>query len=78
MLAFTGFAQRFADASQRLQANRARRAELVAEIEKLDAEARELGQLLGNPEVQTLIQRLLRVAEEPAEGRPVTGPPAQA
>lgn len=78
MLAFTGFAQRFADASQRLQANRTRRAELAAEIATLDAEARELGQLLGNPEVQALIQRLLRAAEEPAEGLPVTAPPARA
>ena len=38
-------------------------AELVAEIERLDAEARELSKLVGDPPVQALIQDLVRVTK---------------
>lgn len=63
---FAGLAQQFTETSQKLQANRARRAELMAEVERLDADARELTRLVGSPEVQALVQRLLQVTRGPS------------
>jgi hypothetical protein len=56
-----GLTRELDDHWQRLEANRARRAELVAEIERLDAEAQELNQLVTDPEALTLIRRLVQV-----------------
>ncbi len=65
----TGIAQDYANAFETWKANRARRAELLAELECLDAEAIELDRLVNNPEVQALLARLLQLTEGGASGR---------
>jgi hypothetical protein len=69
--ALSGVTQRYATAHQKLQENRDRRAQLLAEVARLDAEARELSRFVENAEVQSLLQRLLQLT--PAENPP---PPA--
>jgi hypothetical protein len=66
--ALTEAAQGYAAAHQKLQANRARRAELAAEIARPDEEASALARVVGNPEVQGLLERLLQLTG--AAGRP--------
>src|SRR5439155_24478108 len=61
MTALTGISQGYATACQKLQENRARRAQLLAEVERLDAQAAELSQVVQNPEVQALLQRLVQL-----------------
>lgn len=61
--ALSGVTQGYATAHQKLQENRDRRAQLLAEVERLDAEARELSRFVENPEVQNLLQRLIQLTE---------------
>jgi predicted nuclease with TOPRIM domain len=53
--------QEFEAAAQELKRNRDRRAQLQAEIDKLDAEARGLSKRLHNAEVQSLLKRLAQL-----------------
>ena len=55
------FARHFTGATQQLQENRARRAALMAEVEKLDAEAQEIARLIASPEARALLERLRRL-----------------
>jgi hypothetical protein len=68
-------ARKWAEAAQRLQEIENRRAELVMELEILDAEVRDiLGHPFSNPEVLALAGRLLQVATVPVPDP--SGPPA--
>jgi DNA-binding PadR family transcriptional regulator len=59
LLDVAGPARQWTEAAAKLEANRARRAELLAEIARLDEEAQALGRVLGDPEVQALVRSLL-------------------
>jgi hypothetical protein len=79
MAALAGISQGYATACQKLQENRTRRAQLLAEVECLDAEAAELSRVVDNPEVQALLQRLIQLTAPvgPApDGADSFGPPA--
>jgi hypothetical protein len=62
--ALADLAQKYAAASQKLEENRARRAKLAAEIAQLDKEAAELGQVVEDPEIKELLQRLVKLTGE--------------
>lgn len=77
-------ARGYATACARLQEVRTRRAQLVAEVERLDAEASALSKVVENPEVRALLQRLAQLtesggaaphgAEGPGPGSPAAAP----
>ncbi len=73
LLGVAELVQKLSGPTQRLQAIQARRAELMAEIHRLDAEAREINKSLEHPEVAALVQRLLEVTAGLSPG-PSTGP----
>jgi hypothetical protein len=62
----TTLAQEYAEAGRKLRENRQRRAELMAEVEKLDGEARDLDNKVNNPEVQALLRRLMQLSRAPS------------
>jgi hypothetical protein len=78
MTALSEIVQKYTTASAKLEANQARRAQLLAEVERLDAEASELGRFVNNPEVKALLERLVQLTEstgsvsQPLSGRPDT------
>lgn len=61
--ALTRVVGEYTTACQRFQENRARRAQLLAEVERLDAEADELGRVVNDPEVRALLQRLVQLTD---------------
>jgi hypothetical protein len=58
----TTLAQDYTEAGRKLQENRQRRAQLMAEVEKLDAEAHDLDRKVNNPELVSLLRRLVQIA----------------
>ncbi len=68
MLALSKIAEETTTAYKKLQENRARRAQLLAELDQLDAAAKQLSQVVNNPEVQSLLQRLAHLTGSPAGG----------
>ncbi len=64
----TEITQGYTAAVQKLQENRARRDQLQAEIAQLDAEAAELARVVANPEIQTLLTRLVQVVAGQGRG----------
>ncbi len=61
----TTLAQEYSEATRKLRENRERRARLLAEVEALDAEARDLERRVNDPEVQSLLRRLARITQQP-------------
>ncbi len=57
----TDVTQKYVTAYQQLQENRATCARLRAEVERLDAEAAQLCQIVNDPEVQALLERLIQL-----------------
>jgi hypothetical protein len=55
----------YAAAYQKLQVNQARRDKLLAELKDLEAEAVSLNRVVGNPEVQALLAKLLQLTGSP-------------
>jgi hypothetical protein len=51
--------QKYAADYKKYEANRARRAQLVAEIEQLDAEAAQLSRYVNDPTIQALLEKVL-------------------
>lgn len=68
LLDLAGIVREYSASAERLQAIRARRAELMAEIQRLDAEARELSGIANDPEVRALVERLRRGPKKPPAG----------
>ena len=63
LAALSGIAQDYASAHRKLQDNRTRRAQLLAEIERLDVEAGELTRVVENVEVKALLRRLVQLTQ---------------
>ncbi len=55
----------FAANAERLQENRSRRAQLLAEIERLDAEACDLARVVNDPDIQAFATRVLGCSKVP-------------
>jgi hypothetical protein len=55
----------FAANAEKLQENRSRRAQLLAEIERLDAEASDLARVVNDPEIQAFATRVLGSTKGP-------------